>query len=129
MCYLALLIIAIWVNRADKGALFLSIVVGASAFAYIPLGYVTSRDVWFLVVFFSDLYIMYAAFCVGCVASFPIAGLSAMLCIGHLIDWKYGTDPIYYQIANWLEYLEIVSCIIFSPMALNLIRKRIQNAY
>lgn len=129
MFYIALLIIAIWVNRADKGALFLSLVIGASAFAYIPLGHISDRGTWFLIVFFADLYIIYIAFWSGCMARVPIIGLSFMLCVGHLIDWYIDTDPIYYQIANWLEYLEIVSCIIFSPVALNFIRKRIHNAY
>lgn len=129
MFYLALLIFAMWVNRADKGSLFLSLVIGASAFAYIPLSSITDRDTWFLVVFFADLYIIFVAFCVGCRASIPIMGLSLMLCVGHLIDWKYNTDPIYYQIANWIEYLEIVSCIIFSPTFLNYIRKKMRHAY
>lgn len=128
MFYLALLIIAIWVNWANKGALFLSLVIGASAFACIPLGYIEDRNTWFLIVFFADLYIIYIAFWSGCIARIPIMGLSVMLCTGHLIDWKYQTDPIYYQIANWLEYMEIVSCIIFSHVALNFIRKRVRYA-
>ena len=128
MFFIALLIIAIWVNRADKGALFLSLVIGTSAFAYIPLGLITDRDSWFMIVLFSDALIICVAGAIWCRASIPIMGLSFMLCVGHLIDWKYGTDPIYYQIANWLEYLEIVSCIIFSPVVLESIKQRIRYA-
>lgn len=129
MLFLALLIIAIWVNRASRGGLFLSLVIGASAYAFIPLGQLTDRHLWFMIVLFSDAFIIMMAVLASCRASLPIIGLSFMLCVGHLIDWKYGTDPIYYQIANWLEYLEIVSCIIFSPVVLNLIKERIRHAY
>ena len=129
MCYLALLIIAIWVNSSDRGMLGMCILLGIGAFIYIPLGVVQDRAIWFSIVFLMDAAIAACALFLATPAWIPIVGLSIMLCIGHLIDWIFQTDPTYYQIANWLEYLEIVSCIIFSPVALNFIRKKIHNAY
>jgi hypothetical protein len=128
MIYLTLLLLAILVNRSDKSAMALSLVIGASAFAYIPLSSITDRNVWFITVFFADMFIIYVACWAWCKSSIPIIGLSFMLCVGHLIDWKFGTDLVYEQIANYLEYLEIISCIIFSPVVLGYIRKRIRHA-
>lgn len=128
MIYLALLIIAIWVNRANQGSLLLTLVIGASAFAYIPLELVTDRNTWFVIVVFADLFIAYIAFAISVPVSVPLVGLSLMLCTGHVIDWSIGTDPTYYVIANYLEYLEIISCVVFSPIVLSFIRQKVRHA-
>jgi len=127
MIYLALFILAIWCSRANQGAMWMTVVIGISWSAHYPLSLMTDRSAWFMIVFFVDMFIIYAAIAVWRQSSLPIIGLSFMLCVGHLIDWRYETDPVYYQIANYLEYLEIISCIIFSPVVLDFIKQRIKS--
>ncbi len=125
MVFLALLAIALWCNRACTSGFILSLVIGLSAFAYLPMSYITDRDMWFSVCLYADILIAGIALLLKIRASIPVITISLMLCVGHLIDWCQASDHTYYIIANYLEYLEIIVCIIFSPTLLNYIRKKI----
>ena len=126
MTYAALLILAVFLCRAELEALALAVLVGASY--YLPVELIRDRDVWYATCIFAEMTVAVSALFLSTRSSLPVAYICMMLITGHILDWNHQSGQVYYIIANYLEYLEIISCIIFSPSLLNLLRKKISYA-
>lgn len=126
MLYAVLLMAAILLCRTEKESLMLTLLVGMSY--YLPTEHITDRHTWYAVCVLAELCVIATAFFLSVKASFTVIGICVMLVTGHILNYNHASGPIYYTIANYLEYLEIICCVIFSPETLNIIKTRIRYA-
>lgn len=122
--YLALLVLAVWLNLQDWRMLALTAVVGASVFISAP------RDTalhFYTFCASAEIVVAMAALSLRLPASFPIAVLCALLAVTHVLGYQLDGFPAfspYRAICKILEASEILCCIIFSRKAMSLLTNR-----
>lgn len=122
--YTVMFIIAVYLNLKDTRALLMALVVGLSYF--FPFELISSRDAWYTACALSELIVF--SFCVWLrsKSSFAIAGLCLMLLASHFISYHDIQLHVYSFVAKYLEYVQILSCILLSHPILNYMKERIK---
>lgn len=122
--YTVMFLIAVYLNLKDTRALLVALVVGLSYF--FPFELISSRDAWYIACATSELIVI--AFCIWlrCKSSVAIAGLCAMLLASHFIAYHDIQLHAYSIVAKYLEYVQVLSCVLLSHPILNYLKERIK---
>lgn len=122
--YTVMFLVAVYLNLKDTRALLMVLVVGLSYF--FPFELISSRDTWYTACIMSELIVF--SFCVWlrCKSSLAVAGLCLMLLVSHFIAYHNIQLQAYSIVAKYLEYVQIVSCILLSHPILNYLKERIK---
>lgn len=122
--YTVMFLIAVCLNLKDARALLMALVVGLSYF--FPFELISSRDVWYIACATSELIVI--AFCIWLrsKSSFAIAGLCIMLLASHFIAYHDIQLQAYSIVAKYLEYVQVLSCMLLSHPILNYLKERIK---
>ena len=122
--YTVMFLIAVYLNLKDTRALLMALVVGLSYF--FPFELISSRDVWYIACVTSELTVI--AFCIWLrsKSSFAIAGLCLMLLASHCIAYHDIQLQAYSIVAKYLEYVQVLSCVLLSHPILNYLKERIK---
>lgn len=118
--YSAILLIALWLNKTDKKMLILTLIVGMSFF--LPVELIQTRPEWFMACIAAESFVLLSALFLKTKATFAIIGICSMLLLSHIITWNYLDIPNYAFIVPYLEYLEIIVCVLCSNTLLNYLK-------
>ena len=117
--YTCLLILAVYLNRKNPDSVLLTLLVGLSW--YLPVDLIHSRGWWFTTCIASEVFVLIMSMILNTPAKFAMTGVTFMLAMSHALCWKFKSLDTYYVIANYLEYMEILVCLIFSsPVILHI---------
>lgn len=111
--YLALLVLALWLNRRDKRMLALTLAIGASLFVIAP----TEWPDFYIFCGLSELTIALVALRLKAAASAPIILLATLMAFTQYLGYKLdGSLPFsqYGAALDLLETSEILCCILLS---------------
>lgn len=122
--YTVMFLIAVYLNLKDTRALLMALVVGLSYF--FPFELISSRDAWYIACALSELIVFSFCIWLRSKSSFAIAGICLMLLASHFISYHNIQLQAYYIVAKYLEYIQIVSCILLSNPILNFLKERIK---
>lgn len=118
-----LLALGIWLNKDEKKMLLLTLLVGLSYF--LPTQLISHYYTWYFVVMATEMIVMCSAICLRTKASVAIAIICAMLLINHVNGLFFGghlEGSPYYFVVKYLEYIELLSCSLFSTTIINKLR-------
>ena len=125
MLYLALFILAIWINRGHKKALLLVLMVGFSH--YLPVKLITDFNLWYLVCIIAETSKIILSQTYKTHLRFPVSSICLLMISAHIISWYFdGVTQPYHFIIPYLEHLEIFCCILFSHTIINKISKEVK---
>lgn len=122
--YTVMFIIAVYLNLKDTRALLMALVVGLSYF--FPFELISSRGTWYTACALSELIVFSFCIWLRSKSSFAVAGLCLMLLASHFIAYHYIQLQAYSIIAKYLEYVQIISCILLSHPVLNYLKERVK---
>lgn len=124
IAYTVMFLIAVYLNLKDTRALLMALVVGLSYF--FPFELISSRDTWYIACALSELIVF--SFCIWLRSKsyFAVAGLCLMLLARHFISYHDIQIHVYSFVAKYLEYVQILSCILLSHPILNYMKERIK---
>lgn len=118
IAYAALLVTSLWLNRADRKMLLLTLVVGGSFFMEVPRG---SQFAFYATCITVEVAVAVLALLLRTRASWAVAELCAVMVAGHAMGWSmdgHASLSPYKGIMLITEYLQIVVCILASRTAL-----------
>jgi hypothetical protein len=124
IAYTVMFLIAVYLNLKDTRALLMALVVGLSYF--FPFELISSRDAWYIACVASELIVILFCTWLRSKSSLAIAGLCIMLLASHFIAYHNIQLQVYSLVAKYLEYVQIVSCILLSHPILNYLKERIK---
>lgn len=124
IAYTVIFLIAVHLNLKDTRALLMALVVGLSYF--FPFELISSRDTWYISCVMSELIVFSFCIWLRCKSSFAVAGLCIMLLASHFIAYHNIQLQAYSIVAKYLEYVQIISCILLSYPILNYLKERIK---
>lgn len=122
IAYAALLGLSLWLNRADRKMLLLSVLVGGSFFMEVPRG---SPAEFYGVCITIEIVLAIAALALGARASQVIAEICLVMVAAHIMGWAtngYAPASPYKGIMLITEYAQIIVCIIASRSAIERLR-------
>ena len=122
IAYAALLGLSLWLNRADRKMLLLSVLVGGSFFMEVPRG---SAAEFYGVCLTIEVVLAVAALAIGARASLIVAEICLVMVAAHIMGWAtngYAPASPYKGIMLITEYAQIVVCILASRSALDRLR-------
>lgn len=122
IAYAALLGLSLWLNRADRKMLLLSVLVGGSFFMEVPRG---SPAEFYGVCITIEIVLACAAIALQARASLVIAEICLVMVAAHIMGWAtngYAPASPYKGIMLITEYAQIVVCILASQSALSRLR-------
>ena len=122
--YTVMFLIAVYLNLKDTRALLMALVVGLSYF--FPFELISSRDVWYIACATSELTVIVFCIWLRSKSSFAIAGLCLMLLASHFIAYHDIQLQAYSIVAKYLEYVQVLSCVLLSHPILNYLKERIK---
>ena len=122
--YTVMFLIAVYLNLKDTRALLMALVVGLSYF--FPFEIISSRDAWYIACATSEFIVILTCIWLRCKSSMAIAGLCLMLLASHFIAYNDIQIDVYSVVAKYLEYVQILSCILLSHPILNYLKERIK---
>lgn len=122
--YTVMFFIAVYLNLKDTRALLMALVVGLSYF--FPFELIGSRDAWYIACVMSELIVFSFCIWLRCKSSFAVAGLCVMLLASHFVSYYNMQLQAYYIVAKYLEYVQIMSCMLLSHPVLNYLKERIK---
>lgn len=122
--YTVMFFIAVYLNLKDTRALLMALVVGLSYF--FPFELISSRDAWYIACVMSELIVFSFCIWLRCKSSFAVAGLCIMLLASHFVSYYNMQLQAYYIVAKYLEYVQIMSCMLLSHPILNYLKERIK---
>lgn len=122
--YTVMFLIAVYLNLKDTRALLMALVVGLSYF--FPFELISSRDTWYIACALSELIVFSFCIWLRSKSSFAVAGLCLMLLASHFISYHDIQLHVYSFVAKYLEYAQILSCILLSHPILNYMKERIK---
>lgn len=123
--YTCLLLLAVYLNRNCSSSVLLTLIVGLGY--YSPTEMIHSKVVWFSTCITIEILIAISALSSQAASRYAITGISFMLALSHILCWEFRTLYIYHFIANYLEYLQIITCSIFSAPVINTIKERVER--
>jgi hypothetical protein len=100
--------------------LMLTLAVGVSYF--LPVDYIHNTCAWYAACIASELSVFAIAYSIKTKASNIIMLLCSMLTLGHINGWLfhgYLLESPYHIVVPYLEYLELLSCSLFSTQITN----------
>lgn len=118
IAYAALLGLSLWLNRADRKMLLLSVLVGGSFFMEVPNH---SQLAFYSTCIAVEVVVAALALLLRTHASWAVAELCAVMVAGHVMGWSmdgHASLSPYKGIMLITEYLQIVVCILASRTAL-----------
>lgn len=124
LIYTVMFLIAVYLNLKDTRALLVALVVGLSYF--FPFELISSRDAWYIACALSELIVFSFCIWLRSKSSFAVAGSCLMLLASHLISYHDIQLHVYSFVAKYLEYVQILSCILLSHPILNYMKERIK---
>jgi hypothetical protein len=123
-----LLAIALALTIWDRNSLLLTLAVGCSYF--LPVELITSRPLWVAACIVSELTVLSIALYLQTQATKAVGCMCGLLVLCHLLGWYFsGFDTstyasiVYQTIEPYLEYMEILACIVFSKPVIDKIFK------
>lgn len=122
IAYAALLGLSLWLNRADRKMLLLSVLVGGSFFMEVPN---SSPSAFYITCLTVQIVQACAALAIGARASLVIAEICLVMVAAHIMGWTtngYAPASPYKGIMFITEYAQIVVCILASRSALDRLR-------
>lgn len=122
-----LLLLALYINRADFKMLSLTFIVGLSYF--LPVDLITSSSTWYISCISAELFVLSSAIMIRTRASNIITAICTMLILGHINGWLfhgYSSTSPYHTIVPYLEHLEILSCLLFSNPVIKKLKKNVE---
>lgn len=122
IAYAALLGLSLWLNRADRKMLLLSVLVGGSFFMEVPRG---SPSEFYGVCITIEIVLAVAALALGARASLIVAEICLVMVAAHIMGWLtngYAPFSPYKGIMLITEYAQIAVCILASRSALTRLR-------
>lgn len=122
--YTVMFLIAVYLNLKDTRALLMVLVVGLSYF--FPFELISSRDSWYIACALSELIVFSFCIWLRSKSSFAIAGLCFMLLASHFIAYHDIQLQAYSIVAKYLEYVQMISCILLSHPILNYLKERVK---
>lgn len=122
--YTVMFLIAVYLNLKDTRALLMALVVGLSYF--FPFELISSRDAWYIACATSELIVIMFCLWLRSNSSLAISGICAMLLMSHFVSYYDLSSQPYFYIAKYLEYIQILSCILLSHPILNYLKERIK---
>lgn len=122
--YTVMFLIAVYLNLKDTRALLMALVVGLSYF--FPFELISSRDSWYIACAVSELIVIIFCVWLRCKSCLALAGLCVMLLASHFIAYHNLQLDAYSMVAKYLEYIQILSCILLSHPILNYLKERIK---
>lgn len=121
--YVALLILATALSMRYKRVLLLTLVVGLSGL--LPMQMVTEAYTWWAICIGFELLKIILAFKLKTRLSYPVMFLSSLMLICHLALLVADNQMPHTVIVPILEHLEMTSCILFSPIILHYLKRKI----
>ena len=122
-----LILAALYLNRADERMLMLTTAVGVSYF--LPVYLITVPVTWYYACVATEATVFIAALVLRARASESIMFLCLMLSLCHITGLVFpihaATNP-YEIIVPYLEYLELLSCSLFSTCITNKIKEGVK---
>lgn len=118
IAYAALLGLSLWLNRADRKMLLLSVLVGGSFFMEVPRG---SPAEFYGVCIAIEIVLAVAALALGARASLIVAEICLVMVAAHIMGWAtngYAPASPYKGIMFITEYAQIAVCILASRSAI-----------
>ena len=122
--YTVMFLIAVYLNLKDTRELLIALVVGLSYF--FPFELISSRDAWYISCALSELIVISFCIWLRSKSSFAIAGLCIMLLVSHFIAYHDIQLQAYSIVAKYLEYVQVLSCVLLSQPILNYLKERIK---
>lgn len=125
MLYMALLIVAVILNRKYKRNLLLTLVVGLSGL--MPMQMVTDYYWWWAICLGFELFKIVLALILRTRISYPVIFLCCLMFICHM-TLLFVDNTLPHKIINpMLEHLEIICCTLFSPIILHHLKNYIKR--
>ena len=122
--YTVMFLVAVCLNLKDTRALLMALVVGLSYF--FPFELISSRDAWYIACATSELIVITFCIWLRSKSSIAIAGLCVMLLASHFIAYHNIQLQAYSIVAKYLEYVQVLSCVLLSHPILNYLKERIK---
>lgn len=125
LVYTCVFLFAVYLNRNCNSSLLLALLVGLSY--YLPVEMIRSQPFWFITCISMEIFVALSALSLVAYARYAVAGVAFMLAMSHTLFWEFRTLHTYYFIVNYLEYLEIISCCLFSTTVIQTIKERVKR--
>lgn len=125
--YTCLFLLAVYLNRKNPDSVLLTLLVGLSW--YIPVDLIHSRGWWFTTCIASEVFVLIFSLILNTASKFAMVGITFMLAMSHAFCWKFKSLETYYIVENYLEYVEILTCILFSNPIIHNIKERVKRCH
>lgn len=122
--YTCLVLLAVYLNRQNPNSVLLTLLVGLSW--YLPVDLIHSRGWWFTTCIASEVLVLLSALALNTSSKYAMMGVTFMLAMSHALCWKFQSLGTYYIIANYLEYMEISVCLLFSNPVIQHIKEYVR---
>jgi hypothetical protein len=122
--YPCLLVIAAYLNKQNRESVLLLLVVALSY--YLPMKYVEDYYLWYAGVILAELSVIALSLKLYQLATPAIACVTTLLTLSHITSMLTINVEIYSIVARYLEHLQMIVFIIFSPHIINKLKRKIQ---
>jgi len=124
MIYAAILLAALYLNRADSVTIMLALLIALTR--YLPTDYITNYYLWNFVCISSELTMVIICAYQTSIVSIPLLCITSMLGISHIINIIHPRFDSYYIVAQYLEYMQIICFVLVSPIIINYLKRKVK---